>query len=151
MFRDVDKTPSFSQLEQSVIDFWKTHSIFQKSIAKDAPKGDFVFYEGPPTANGKPGVHHVISRAYKDIFLRYKTMQGYRVARKGGWDTHGLPVELAIEKRLGFTQKLRHRSLRHRQIQRPLQRIRIRAHPRLERHDRTDRLLARSGKRLHHL
>lgn len=105
MFNDVEKTPSFSSLEQTVIDFWKTRNIFQKSLAKDAPQGDFVFYEGPPTANGKPGVHHVISRAYKDVFLRYKTMQGYRVARKGGWDTHGLPVELAVEKRLGFTKK----------------------------------------------
>ena len=63
MFKDVEKTPSFSQLEQSIIEFWKTRHIFQKSIAKDAPQGDFVFYEGPPTANGKPGVHHVISRA----------------------------------------------------------------------------------------
>ncbi|WP_258000140.1 class I tRNA ligase family protein [Fischerella thermalis] len=88
-----------------VIDFWKTHHIFQKSVEKDAPQGNYVFYEGPPTANGKPGVHHVISRAYKDLFLRYKTMQGYRVERKGGWDTHGLPVELEVEKKLGFTKK----------------------------------------------
>ncbi|MDF5731156.1 MAG: class I tRNA ligase family protein [Rhizonema sp. PD38] len=105
MFREVKKTPSFPTLEQEVIDFWKAHHIFQKSVEKDAPQGNFVFYEGPPTANGKPGVHHVISRAYKDLFLRYKTMQGYRVDRKGGWDTHGLPVELEVEKRLGFTKK----------------------------------------------
>lgn len=105
MFKDIEKTPNFSALEQTVIDFWKTRHIFQKSIDKDAPQGNFVFYEGPPTANGKPGVHHVISRAYKDLFLRYKTMQGYRVERKAGWDTHGLPVELEVEKRLGFTQK----------------------------------------------
>ncbi|WP_278751690.1 class I tRNA ligase family protein [Fischerella thermalis] len=88
-----------------MIDFWKTHHILQKSVEKDAPQGNYVFYEGPPTANGKPGVHHVISRAYKDLFLRYKTMQGYRVERKGGWDTHGLPVELEVEKKLGFTKK----------------------------------------------
>jgi isoleucyl-tRNA synthetase len=105
MFETVEKTPSLSALEQAVIDFWKTQQIFQKSVQKDAPKGNFIFYEGPPTANGKPGVHHVITRAYKDLFLRYKTMQGYRVERRGGWDTHGLPVELEIEKRLGFTKK----------------------------------------------
>lgn len=105
MFNPVEKSPNFPALEQSVIDFWQEHHIFQKSVAKEAPQGNFVFYEGPPTANGKPGVHHVISRAYKDLFLRYKTMQGYRVERKGGWDTHGLPVELEVEKRLGFTKK----------------------------------------------
>lgn len=105
MFETVEKTPSLSALEQAVIDFWKTQRIFQKSVQKDAPQGNFVFYEGPPTANGKPGVHHVITRVYKDLFLRYKTMQGYRVERRGGWDTHGLPVELEIEKRLGFTKK----------------------------------------------
>jgi isoleucyl-tRNA synthetase len=105
MFKAIEKTVDFPSLEQTIIDFWQTQDIFQKSIAKPAPQGNFVFYEGPPTANGKPGVHHVISRAYKDIFLRYKTMRGYRVERKAGWDTHGLPVELEVEKRLGFTQK----------------------------------------------
>lgn len=105
MFKNVDKTVRFPALEQAVIEFWTTRQIFQKSVTKEAPQGNFVFYEGPPTANGKPGVHHVISRAYKDLFLRYKTMQGYRVERKAGWDTHGLPVELEVEKRLGFTKK----------------------------------------------
>ncbi|NJM65961.1 MAG: isoleucine--tRNA ligase [Acaryochloris sp. RU_4_1] len=104
-FKDVDKQPNFPALERTLIDFWQLHGIFAQSIRKEAPQGNFIFYEGPPTANGKPGVHHVISRAYKDLFLRYKTMQGYRVERRGGWDTHGLPVELAIEKQLGFTQK----------------------------------------------
>lgn len=92
-------------LEQDILDFWRERDIFAKSTQKDAPKGTYVFYEGPPTANGKPGIHHVISRCYKDLFPRYKTMQGYRVGRKGGWDTHGLPVEIAIEKRLGFKKK----------------------------------------------
>ncbi len=105
MFKEVGKTVNFPELEQEVIEFWKTRDIFWKSVEKDAPKGNYVFYEGPPTANGKPGVHHVISRAYKDLFPRYKTMQGYRVKRKGGWDTHGLPVELEVEKKLGFTKK----------------------------------------------
>jgi isoleucyl-tRNA synthetase len=92
-------------LEREVIEFWKRERVFRRSVDRPAPKGDWVFYEGPPTANGKPGVHHVISRAYKDLFPRFKTMQGYRVGRKGGWDTHGLPVEIAVEKRLGFTSK----------------------------------------------
>lgn len=96
---------NFPALEKDVLAFWRAREIFDKSTQKDAPAGDYIFYEGPPTANGKPGIHHVISRAYKDLFPRFKTMQGYRVGRKGGWDTHGLPVEIAIEKRLGFSRK----------------------------------------------
>jgi isoleucyl-tRNA synthetase len=105
MFKDVPNQVKFPDLEQSVMEFWRAHDIFKKSTQKDSPAGDYIFYEGPPTANGKPGVHHVISRAFKDLFPRYKTMQGYRVGRKGGWDTHGLPVELEIEKKLGFAGK----------------------------------------------
>ncbi len=105
MFKEVPAGVQFPALEQRIIAFWQNRDIFGKSIVKEAPRGNYTFYEGPPTANGKPGVHHVISRAYKDLFPRFKTMQGYRVGRKGGWDTHGLPVEIAIEKRLGFTSK----------------------------------------------
>jgi isoleucyl-tRNA synthetase len=105
VFKEVPASVQFPALEKRIIAFWKSRNIFEKSIAKEAPGGNYTFYEGPPTANGKPGVHHVISRAYKDLFPRFKTMQGYRVGRKGGWDTHGLPVEIAIEKRLGFTNK----------------------------------------------
>ncbi len=105
MFREVPSGVRFPDLEQRVIEFWRERDIFRKTLEKPAPEGRYVFYEGPPTANGKPGVHHVISRAFKDLFPRFKTMQGYRVGRKGGWDTHGLPVEIAIEKRLGFTNK----------------------------------------------
>jgi len=105
VFRDVPQGVRFPELEERVIAFWRERAIFAKALAKDAPQGNYVFYEGPPTANGKPGVHHVISRAFKDLFPRFKTMQGFRVGRKGGWDTHGLPVEIAIEKRLGFTNK----------------------------------------------
>lgn len=83
--------------EEAVLQFWKENKIFEKSLEKDAPSGDFVFYEGPPTANAKPALHHLESRAFKDVIPRYKTMQGYRVARRAGWDTHGLPVELQIE------------------------------------------------------
>ncbi len=104
-FREVKQQVDWPALEREVIEFWKRERVFRRSVDRPAPKGDWVFYEGPPTANGKPGVHHVISRAYKDLFPRFKTMQGYRVGRKGGWDTHGLPVEIAVEKRLGFTSK----------------------------------------------
>ncbi len=91
--------------EERVLEFWDEEQIFEKSLTKPAPKGDFVFYEGPPTANGRPGVHHMESRAFKDALPRYKTMRGYRVPRRAGWDTHGLPVELEVEKELGFQGK----------------------------------------------
>lgn len=105
MFKEVKSGVNLPKLEQEVIEFWRERDIFKQSVAKDAPQGDYIFYEGPPTANGKPGVHHVISRCFKDLFPRFKTMQGYRVGRKGGWDTHGLPVEIEIEKKLGFKGK----------------------------------------------
>jgi isoleucyl-tRNA synthetase len=105
MFDEVKAKVSFPELEAEVIAFWREQDIFRKSLAKEATEGDYIFYEGPPTANGRPGVHHVISRAFKDLFPRYKTMRGYRVGRKGGWDTHGLPVEIEVEKRLGFKGK----------------------------------------------
>ena len=104
-FDEVPGSPDFPAIERAVLDFWREHDTFRRSLEKPAPRGDWVFYEGPPTANGKPGVHHVISRAFKDLFPRFKTMQGHRVERKGGWDTHGLPVEIAIEQRLGFDSK----------------------------------------------
>lgn len=91
--------------EEATLAFWKEQNIFQKTTQKDAPKGDYIFYEGPPTANAKPALHHLEARAFKDVIPRYKTMQGYRVPRRAGWDTHGLPVELQIEKKLGLTSK----------------------------------------------
>ncbi len=91
--------------EEEVLKFWKENKIFEKSLDKDSPKGEYVFYEGPPTANGKPGIHHLEARAFKDVIPRYKTMRGYHVRRKGGWDTHGLPVELQVEKILGLDSK----------------------------------------------
>ncbi|NBC87745.1 MAG: class I tRNA ligase family protein, partial [Bacteroidetes bacterium] len=93
---------SLPELEQSVLDWWTENSIFEKSISERDGQPAYTFYEGPPTANGHPGIHHVMSRAIKDIFCRYKTMQGFRVARKAGWDTHGLPVEIEVEKELGL-------------------------------------------------
>ncbi len=91
--------------EEEILKFWKENKIFEKTLEKKSPKGEFVFYEGPPTANGRPGIHHLEARAFKDAIPRYKTMQGYHVPRKGGWDTHGLPVELEVEKHLGLKSK----------------------------------------------
>ncbi|MCB9064480.1 MAG: isoleucine--tRNA ligase [Chitinophagales bacterium] len=92
-------------IEQEVQQEWKTHDVFQKSIQNREGSDQFVFYEGPPSANGMPGIHHVISRTLKDLVCRYKTMQGFQVKRKAGWDTHGLPVELGVEKELGITKE----------------------------------------------
>ena len=92
-------------LERDVLDFWKKQQIFEKSVARNAGADSWTFYEGPPTANGRPGTHHIESRTFKDVFPRFRTMQGYQVNRKGGWDCHGLPVELAVEKELGFSGK----------------------------------------------
>ena len=91
--------------EEEILAFWKERGIFKKTLQKPAPKGEFVFYEGPPTANGRPGLHHLESRAFKDAIPRYKTMRGYRVHRRAGWYTHGLPVELEVEKQLNFSGK----------------------------------------------
>lgn len=91
--------------EEEILEFWKKNKIFDKSLEKKSPKGEFVFYEGPPTANGRPGIHHLEARSFKDAIPRYKTMRGYHVRRKAGWDTHGLPVELEVEKQLGISSK----------------------------------------------
>jgi isoleucyl-tRNA synthetase len=92
-------------MEEEVLRFWKDNDIFRKSVEQRPEDKLYVFFEGPPTANGAPGVHHVLARAFKDLFPRYKTMRGYRVPRKGGWDTHGLPVELQVERELGLKSK----------------------------------------------
>jgi len=104
-FPDVPGGYPFPQLELDVLAEWKARGIFEQSLAKPAPRGDFVFFEGPPTANNVPHVGHVVTRVVKDLFPRYRTMGGYRVARKAGWDTHGLAVEIEVEKRLGFSGK----------------------------------------------
>ena len=88
-----------------VLEKWKKNNAFKKSVDLREGCPPFVFYEGPPSANGMPGIHHVIARALKDLVCRYKTMQGFQVKRKGGWDTHGLPVELGVEKLLGITKE----------------------------------------------
>lgn len=91
--------------EEAILKFWEENKIFEKSVEQRSESKEFIFYEGPPTANGKPGIHHVLARSFKDIICRYKTMQGYRVERKAGWDTHGLPVELQVEKELKISSK----------------------------------------------
>src|SRR5215212_11157161 len=99
-FPDVPGGYPFPSLELEVLEKWKRGHIFEQSLSKPAPEGDFVFFEGPPTANNVPHVGHVVTRVIKDLFPRYKTMRGYHVARKAGWDTHGLPVEVEVEKEL---------------------------------------------------
>ena len=94
-----------AEREEKVLKFWEENQIFDKTLEKKAPKGDFVFYEGPPTANGRPAIHHLEARAFKDAIPRYKTMRGFSVPRKAGWDTHGLPVELEVEKNLDLKSK----------------------------------------------
>ncbi len=91
--------------EEAILAFWKERRVFERSLERPAPKGEFVFYEGPPTANGRPGIHHLVSRAFKDLIPRYRTMRGWHVRRKAGWDTHGLPVEVEVEKKLGLKSK----------------------------------------------
>src|SRR5690606_10538467 len=100
----------FKQLDlpgiaRDVLAKWDKENTFDKSITSRQGKEAFTFYEGPPSANGLPGIHHVMARAIKDIFCRFKTLQGYQVKRKGGWDTHGLPIELSVEKTLGITKE----------------------------------------------
>jgi len=96
---------NFQETESKILDFWKKNKIFEKSLELTRKGDNFVFFEGPPTANGKPGIHHFLGRAFKDLFGRYKTMRGHFVLRRAGWDTHGLPVEIEVEKELGFKSK----------------------------------------------
>ncbi len=105
MFQPVNSKVNFPQVEEKIITLWKDNNIFQKSIDQRQGAARFTFYEGPPTANARPGIHHVMPRVFKDIIPRYKAMKGYDAPRIGGWDTHGLPVELEVEKDLGFSGK----------------------------------------------
>jgi len=105
MFKPVDPKVDIQKVEMSQLEFWRENRIFHRTMEEREGSPSYVFYEGPPTANGIPGSHHVLSRAFKDIFPRYKTMRGFYSYRKGGWDTHGLPVEIAIQKELGIEDK----------------------------------------------
>jgi isoleucyl-tRNA synthetase len=104
-FAPLPKDVSFPRLEEEVLARWRERDVFRESLRRREGAPPFNFYEGPPTANGRPGSHHVLARVFKDVFPRYKTMQGHYVERKGGWDCHGLPVEIAVEQKLGFTSK----------------------------------------------
>ncbi|MDQ3089973.1 MAG: class I tRNA ligase family protein [bacterium] len=103
--KEVNNKSPRAEKEEKIFEFWKENNIFQKTLEKDSPRGEFVFYEGPPTANGRPGIHHIAARSFKDAIPRYKTMRGFHVGRRAGWDTHGLPVELEVEKALGLKSK----------------------------------------------
>ncbi|MGZ5348419.1 MAG: isoleucine--tRNA ligase, partial [Solirubrobacterales bacterium] len=104
-FRPVDPKQSFPRLEEEVLERWRERDVFARSVEKHSRESLWSFYEGPPTANGRPGSHHVLSRVFKDIYPRYRTMTGHHVPRKAGWDCHGLPVELEVEKELGISSK----------------------------------------------
>lgn len=104
MYKSYDNL-NLPEIDSEVLKFWESKKIFEKSIAEKNADDTYVFYEGPPSANGKPGIHHVMARTVKDLFCRFHTMQGQRVQRKGGWDTHGLPIELSVEKELGITKE----------------------------------------------
>src|SRR4051794_30175764 len=105
MFRPVDPSLDLVALEVSMLARWRDEDVFGESLRRRAGAPEWVFYEGPPTANGRPGIHHVWARLFKDIYLRFHTMRGRHVDRKGGWDCHGLPVEVEVEKELGFSAK----------------------------------------------
>jgi isoleucyl-tRNA synthetase len=104
-YREVPAKVDFPALDREVLAAWERDNIFHRSLAQTADGPLWVFYEGPPTANGKPGTHHVEARVFKDVFPRFKTMKGHHVPRIAGWDCHGLPVEIAVEKQLGFSGK----------------------------------------------
>ena len=121
MFREVNSqvnSEGINRLEQQQLDFWRFNRIFERTTEgrEDAPK--YVFYEGPPTANGTPGSHHVMSRAFKDMFPRYKVMRGYYCLRRGGWDTHGLPVEIECRRNSDLRPRRRSKNMGWRALMR---------------------------------
>jgi isoleucyl-tRNA synthetase len=104
-FKEVSGRYNGPALEEEVLEFWREHRVFEQTLEQTANGPLYTWNEGPPTANGKPGIHHVLARSFKDLYPRYKTMNGYHVPRKAGWDTHGLPVEHEVEKELGIFDK----------------------------------------------
>ena len=104
-FRAIPAAVDLPAVEHSILKFWRENSIFEKTVAAREGAPAWTFYEGPPTANGMPGTHHIEARVFKDLFPRFHTMKGKQVTRKAGWDCHGLPVEIAVEKELGFSGK----------------------------------------------
>jgi isoleucyl-tRNA synthetase len=142
--REVDPSQSLPGLELEVLERWRERDVFAESLRRREGAPQWVFYEGPPTANGPPGSHHVLSRVFKDVYPRFQTMRGYRVERKGGWDCHGLPVEIAVEQELGD------RGVRDRGVQREVPRVGVHVPGGVEPADGADRLLDRSRARVPH-
>ena len=142
MFRPVSPEPDLVSVETDVLARWAQHRIFERSVEQRAGAEPWVFYEGPPTANNKPGLHHVWARVYKDLFCRYQTMRGRLVVRRAGWDTHGLPVEVEVEKRLGISGK---RAIEERigvaRLRRAVPRVRRGLRPGVRGADASDRVL----------
>ena len=147
----VYKQLDLSQINKDVLKRWEDDDTFHKSITTREGKPTFVFYEGPPSANGMPGIHHVMARAIKDTFCRYKTMKGFRVHRKAGWDTHGLPVELGVEKSLGITKDDIGKNNQCSRIQCSLPHRGHEIYPRMGRINPSDGLLGEYGRSVYHL
>ena len=105
MYKKVDTSLNFVEREKEIVEYWNEKKVFEKSMQAKEGNAEFSFYDGPPTANGKPHIGHILTRVMKDIVPRYQTMKGKHVLRKAGWDTHGLPVELEVEKKLGLESK----------------------------------------------
>ena len=124
MFENLSERP-IAEVQNLQADQWDKENLLEKCVTTREGRPSFLFYEGPPTANGSPGIHHVIARTLKDSVLRHKTMQGYAVKRKAGWDTHGLPVEIEVEKQLKNEWETGYRKIRYPRIQSEMPRIRI--------------------------
>ena len=120
-YREVPKT--ILELEEEILSSWTKEDLFRKSLESNLEGDSFVFFEGPPTANGRPGLHHIISRTIKDLVCRFRTMEGFRVTRIAGWDTHGLPVEIEAEKKLNISGKPEIENYGIREIQSSLSRF----------------------------
>ena len=151
MFNEVPQNVSFPALEIDVLEFWKQQRIYEKSLEQRQGADEFVFYEGPPTANGMPHPGHCLTRAIKDLFPRYRTMRGYRCERKAGWDTHGLPVEVEVCKELGIHSKEEIEDLRRRTVHPEVPAKRLALHAGVGAADRATRFLGPSGRSLRHL
>ena len=149
-FRPVDPKQSFPELEERVLARWRERDVFHRSLANREGAEVWSFYEGPPTANGRPGSHHVLARVFKDVYPRYRTMCGYRVPRKAGWDCHGLPVELEVEKELGISSKQEIEEYGIAEFNAALPRVGLRVRRGVEPADRADRLLDRPRRPLRH-
>ncbi len=148
--RPVDADQSFPALEEQILERWRERDVFAESLRRRRGAPQWVFYEGPPTANGRPGSHHVLARVFKDIYPRYKTMRGHHVERKGGWDCHGLPVEIAVEQQLGISSKEEIEAYGIAEFNARCRESVFRVPRRLEPAHRAHRLLARPRRRLPH-